>query len=60
MKIIDGKKIAKEIKKQVKNEVQTEFIDRNKQVPCLACIIVEGIVQVKFMLLQKKRLRNLA
>ena len=42
MKIIDGKKIAKEIKKQVKNEVQTEFIDKNKQVPCLACIIVEG------------------
>ena len=42
MKIIDGKKLAKEIKKQVKQEVQNKFIEKNKQVPCLACIIIEG------------------
>lgn len=42
MKIINGKKIASDIKKQVKLEVLNEFIDKNKPVPCLACIIVEG------------------
>ena len=42
MKIIDGKKLAKEIRESVKNKVQENFINKGKEVPCLACIIVEG------------------
>lgn len=42
MKIIDGKAIANEIKQRIKEEIQTDFLDKRKQVPLLACIIVEG------------------
>lgn len=42
MKIIDGKAIANEIKQKIKEEIQTDFIDKKKTVPLLACIIVEG------------------
>lgn len=42
MKIIDGKKLAKEIRESVKNKVQENFINKGKEAPCLACIIVEG------------------
>lgn len=42
MKIIDGKTIALEIKQSVKEKIQTDFIDKGKAVPELACVIVEG------------------
>lgn len=42
MKIIDGKTIALEIKQSVKEKIQTDFIDKGKPVPELACVIVEG------------------
>lgn len=42
MEIIDGKGIAQEIKENVKEEIQKEYIEKGKKVPCLACIIVEG------------------
>ena len=42
MKIIDGKKLAQDIRVGVKNKVENNYILKNKQVPCLACIIVEG------------------
>ena len=42
MKIIDGKAIANEIKAKVKEEIQKEYIEKGKNPPCLACIIVEG------------------
>ena len=42
MKIIDGKLLAQKIKEQVKIKVQQNYIDKGKEVPCLACIIVEG------------------
>jgi len=42
MKIIDGKTLAANLKAAVKDEVQKEFLDKGKEAPCLACIIVEG------------------
>lgn len=42
MKIINGKEIAKEIKEKVGLNVQREYINKGKEPPCLACIIVEG------------------
>ena len=42
MEKINGKAIAKKLKENVKNIIQTEYIEKDKQVPCLACIIVEG------------------
>jgi len=41
MNIIDGKKLATEIKRFVKQKVE-EYILKGKTEPCLACIIVEG------------------
>lgn len=42
MKIINGKLIAQEIKIKVKQNVQKDYVDKDKQPPCLACVIVEG------------------
>ena len=42
MEKIKGKEIAAKIKGEVKNQIQEEYINKGKQVPCLACIIVEG------------------
>lgn len=42
MKIIDGKKLALNIKEEVKKRITENYIKKNKQVPCLACIMVEG------------------
>lgn len=42
MKIINGKQIASLLKDEIKKEIQENYIKKNKQVPCLACIMVEG------------------
>ena len=42
MKKIDGKKIAEEIKLAVKEKILKNYTEEAKQVPKLACIIVEG------------------
>ncbi len=42
MNIIDGKKFAQEIRADVKRKVEENYVLKGKQVPCLACIIVEG------------------
>lgn len=42
MKIINGKEIAQKIKEQVKEKVNNDFVLKGKNVPCLACVIVEG------------------
>lgn len=42
MEKIDGKKIAESIKENVAMQVENEYLSKNKQAPCLACIIVEG------------------
>ena len=42
MKIINGKEIAQEIKSNVKKQIESQYIAKGKNVPCLACIIVEG------------------
>ena len=42
MKIIDGKKLALDIRAKVKEEVEKRFVSKQTKVPCLACIIVEG------------------
>lgn len=42
MKKIDGKKIAEEIKLAVKEKVEKDYKNKGRNVPKLACIIVEG------------------
>ena len=42
MKIINGKVLAAKVKEEVKKEIEENFINKGTQVPCLACIIVEG------------------
>ncbi|MBQ8425032.1 MAG: bifunctional 5,10-methylenetetrahydrofolate dehydrogenase/5,10-methenyltetrahydrofolate cyclohydrolase [Clostridia bacterium] len=42
MERIDGKMIAQSIKDEVKNKIENDYISKGKDVPCLACIIVEG------------------
>ena len=42
MKIIDGKKLASEIRLNVKKHIEENYVSKSKQVPSLAYIIVEG------------------
>lgn len=55
MKIIDGKKIAQEIRAQVKQKIQEDYIALGKDVPCLACIIVEGNSASEVYVASKKK-----
>lgn len=40
MEILDGKKVSLLIKTALRDRIQKEYIEKDKQVPCLACIIV--------------------
>lgn len=42
MKIINGKEIAQKIRDQLKEKIEQEYLNKQKRVPSLACIIVEG------------------
>lgn len=55
MKIIDGKKLALNIRAEVKKEVENNYVLKNKQVPCLACIIVEGNSASEVYVASKKK-----
>ena len=55
MEIIDGKKLALSIRAEVKNKIQQEYVNKNKQVPCLACIIVEGNSASEVYVASKKK-----
>jgi len=58
MKIVDGKRLAEEIKQKVKEQVKTEYINKNKPVPVLACIIVEGNGASEVYVASKERVCN--
>ncbi|MBQ3048292.1 MAG: hypothetical protein IJD48_04710 [Clostridia bacterium] len=55
MKIIDGKKLASNIRLEVKNKIEKQYINKNKQAPCLACIIVEGNSASEVYVASKKK-----
>jgi len=55
MKIIDGKKLASNIRLEVKNKIEKQYINKKKQVPCLACIIVEGNSASEVYVASKKK-----
>ena len=55
MKIIDGKSLAFNIRANVKKEVEENFVSKGKQVPCLACIIVEGNSASEVYVASKKK-----
>lgn len=40
MNILDGKQTSLIIKTAVRDKIQKEYLEKNKEVPCLACIIV--------------------
>ena len=40
MNILDGKQTSLLIKTAIRDKIQKDYLDQNKQVPCLACIIV--------------------
>ena len=55
VKVIDGKKIASDIKSAIKEKIQKDYIDKGKNVPCLACVIVEGNAASEVYVASKKR-----
>lgn len=55
MKILDGKSLAEEIKVNVKKEIEQKYLNKNKQPPCLACIIVEGNSASEVYVASKKK-----
>ena len=40
MNILDGKETSLIIKTAIRDKIQKEYVEKNKQIPCLACIIV--------------------
>jgi len=40
MEILDGKQVSLLIKTKIRDQIQKSYIDKGKQVPCLACVIV--------------------
>ena len=40
MEILDGKQVSLLIKTAIRDKIQKEYLEQNKAVPCLACIIV--------------------
>ena len=38
MEILDGKKVSENIKTQIKQKIENEY--KEKQVPCLACVLI--------------------
>lgn len=55
MSVTNGKELAKEIKENVKKKVYENYISKNRDVPCLVCIIVGDDKASKVYVNSKKK-----
>lgn len=58
MKILDGKETSLIIKTLVQNKIKKEYLEKNKEVPCLACIIVGDNPASKVYVANKEKACN--